>query len=47
MSDSGRHDIRLADRPRMLWGTSVVTCNSGRADTSFGRQIGLPRVSIV
>lgn len=45
MLGSGRRDILLADRPRMPWDTSVVTCNTGREDTSSVHHFDLPRVS--
>jgi hypothetical protein len=45
MSGSVRLDKLLADRPRMPWDTSVVTCNTGQADTSFEHHLDLPRVS--
>jgi hypothetical protein len=45
MSGSARLDKLLADRPRTPWDTSVVTCNTDQADTSFERHFDLPRVS--
>lgn len=46
MLDSGRHGRLLADRPRTLLDTSVVTCSTDQADTSFERHFDLPRVSL-
>lgn len=45
MSGSVHHGTQLADKLRTPWGISVVTCNTGPADTSFVHQIDLPRVN--
>jgi hypothetical protein len=44
-SGSARRGTLLADRLRTLWGISAVTCSIAPVDTSFVRQIGLPRVN--
>ena len=46
MSGSVRRDRLLVDRPRTPLGTSVVTCSTGQADTSFAHHFDLPRVSM-
>jgi hypothetical protein len=46
MSDSVRHDRQLVDTPRTPLGTSVVTCSTDQADTSFAHHFDLPRVSV-
>ncbi len=45
MSGSVHRDKLLVDRPRTPLGTSVVTCSTGQADTSFAHHFDLPRVS--
>jgi hypothetical protein len=46
MSGSVHRDRLLVDRPRTPLGISVVTCNTGQADTSFAHHFDLPRVSV-
>jgi hypothetical protein len=46
MSGSVHRDRLLVDRPRTPLGTSVVTCSTVQADTSFAHHFGLPRVSV-
>lgn len=44
-SGSARRGTLLADRLRMLWGISAVTCSTAPVDTSFVHRIDLPRVN--
>lgn len=46
MLGSVRRGRQLADRPRTLLGTSVVTCSTDQEDTNFVRRLCLPRVSV-
>ena len=41
MSGCVHPDIPLAGKPRMPWGISAVTCNSGQEDTSFAHHSDL------